>query len=93
MASKKVPDIEIITPDQIDPLGIPVTISEGYPSAGAGSKKQKIRSSEVVIIVLLILLTLCCCCACLGSAALVNYIGVWLGGLFGGTLTLPPLVF
>jgi hypothetical protein len=93
MAGKKTPDIEIITPDQVDSLGVPAALPEGNIPFGAAPRKQKIRSSEVVIIVLLILLTLCCCCACLGSAAIVKSLVLWLGGLFGGSLAVPPLVF
>ncbi len=93
MAGNKVPDIEIITPDQVNSLGIPAALPEGNTPFGAAPHKQKIRPSEVVIIVLLILLTLCCCCVCLGSAAIVKSLALWLGGLFGGSLVVPPLVF
>lgn len=92
MAGNKVPDIEIITPDQVNPLGVPAALPEGNTPYGAAPHSQKIRPSEVVIIVLLILLTLCCCCVCLGSAAIVKSLALWLGGLFGGSLMIPPLV-
>jgi hypothetical protein len=93
MAGKKVPDIEIITPDHVNSLGVPAALPEGNTPFGAAPHKQKIRPSEVVIIVLLILLTLCCCCVCLGSAAIVKSLALWFGGLFGGSLVVPPLVF
>jgi hypothetical protein len=93
MAGKKVSDIEIITPEQVNPLGVPAALQEGNTHSGTSPYKQKIRPSEVVIIVLLILLTLCCCCVCLGSVAMVKSLALWLGGLFGGSLAVPPLVF
>jgi hypothetical protein len=89
MAGKSSTDIEIISPDQGNTLGVAAALPGGQTGSNVSPRKQKIRASEVVIIILLILLVLCCCCVCLGSAAIVKAIALALGGAF----FVPPVVF